>query len=251
MNEEHRARLRGSSVSAVAQFKGHENSIGFLPIKTCPGATHGDGGCTDVCYARHGRSRMPTVREQLQRNTQILLSYCEQENERHLTNDLLRLVDRAAEQHRRRKAIEARSQTALYRQLKARGPLFRFQWAGDLVDETHARAIRTTCEKRPDTTCWLYTRSFHLLEHLGPPPSNLVVWLSMDAINEAEARAARRRYRWTRVARMQIEPIGLVCPKYTGLPTEQACARCGICYDSTATSITFPIKHATTTAAAA
>jgi hypothetical protein len=251
MNEIRRARLRGSSVSAVAQFKGHENSVGFLPIKTCPGATKGTGGCTDVCYARHGRSRMPTVKQQLERNTRILLAHCEQENERELTSDLLRLIDRAAEQFRRRKTIEAEVRTPLFRQLHTRGSLFRFQWAGDLVDATHARAIRATCEKRPDTTCWLYTRSFHLLEHLGPPPSNLVVWLSMDEVNEAQARSTNHRYRWTKIARMQTEPIGLVCPKYTGLPTEQACARCGICYHSTATSITFPIKHATTATAAA
>ena len=244
-------RLEASSVSAVAQFKGHENSIGFLPLETCPGATHGTGGCADVCYARHGRSRMPTVKQRLQRNTALLNGYCNEGDERGLTSDLLRLIDRATKQFKRRKQIEAREQTTLYRQLRTRGSIFRFQWAGDLISEPHARAVRTACEKRPATTCWLYTRSFHLLEQLRPAPGNLTVWLSTDTINEVEARAAKRQHRWTKTARMQEDRSGLLCPKYTGLPTQQACARCGICYDSTATSITFPIKHAATAAVAA
>jgi hypothetical protein len=241
--------LTSSSVSAVAQFEGHENSIGFLPITTCPGATNGKGGCADICYARHGRGRFPTVRDKLQQNTETLLGYCSREDERGLTNDLLRLMDRSAKQYKRRRAVEARAQTPLYRQLRTRGPLFRFQWAGDLVDETHARATRVACEKRPCVTCWLYTRSLDLLGSLGPPPHNLTVWLSLDAINETEARTAKRRYPWARIARMRLERTGLVCPKYVDLPTEQACSRCGICYDSTVTSITFPVTHKPTQAA--
>jgi len=235
--------LEASYDSAVSQFRNHCNAVGFLPILSCPAATWGKGGCGPVCYARHGRGQMPAVVRRLTRNTHVLMTLCRRGDVKGLIREFLRLMDQAEQQHDRRLGKEAQKpHSPRYRHLKLRGPLFRFQWAGDLIHPVHARAIRASCGKRSQQTCWLYTRSFHLLEHLEPVPANLTVWLSEDVQNTRKAQEAHRRFPWTRIAHMKEGQAGIVCPKYRYLETAQACARCGICFDSTAPEIVFPIK---------
>ena len=233
--------LEASYDSAVGQFPDHRNSVGFLPHTTCPGATWEKGGCATVCYARNGRGRMPTVLNRLMRNTAVLLDYCLRDDTDGLTEEFLLLLDAAHAQYERRLRSETRKGTNLCRQLRHRGSLFRFQWAGDLAHAVHAQAVRDACQERPEITSWLYTRSFHLVKHLEPKPTNLTVWLSSDDQNERQALNAHRRFPWTRLAYMTTNAeVGIVCPKYRYLPTERACARCGICFQSTATEISFP-----------
>ena len=237
------ASLEASYDSAVGQFSNHLNSVGFLPHTTCPGATWRKGGCATICYARNGRGRMPSVVRRLMRNTAVLLDHCLRGDVDGLTEEFVLLLDAAHVQYERRVENESRKGTTLYRQLLLRRSLFRFQWAGDLAHSVHARAVRQACRVRPEITCWLYTRSFQLLGHLEPKPRNLAVWLSADEQNDRQARAAHRRFRWTRTAHMKDKETGIVCPKYRYLPTERACARCGICFQSTATEIVFPIHN--------
>ena len=171
--------LEASYDSAVAQFRNHQNSVGFLPVYTCPGATWGATGCGPLCYARHGRGQMTSTIERLARNTAVLIDHCRRGDVKGLTSEFLFLLDHVERQYQNRLARESGDpQSRLYRLLRQRGPLFRFHWAGDFLHEVHARAIRSACERRPHIQCWAYTRSFHLLSALRPLPGNLRLWLS-------------------------------------------------------------------------
>ena len=234
--------------SAVSQFHNHQNSVGFLPLYSCPGATMEAGGCAMLCYARHGRSRMISVEERLMRNTHILFSYCRKQDVNGLADEFVFLMDMAQRQHESKMAREAKDKSSkIYRLMKLRGPLFRFHWSGDFVHPTHALAVRLACERRPEVRSWTYTRSFHLLDYLYPPPRNFRLLISLDGVNEKEALEARRRYPWVGLAHMgNVRLNGFVsCPKdiNQGCDVEGACARCGLCYTSKSGNIHFKIKR--------
>ena len=60
--------IAASSASKIAQFKGHKNSVGFMPVQTCPFATN---ACKNVCYVEQ-TFRYPAVKTALSNNTKAL-----------------------------------------------------------------------------------------------------------------------------------------------------------------------------------
>ena len=224
--------IQASCDSAVAQFPGHLNSVGFLALFTCPGAT---AQCATVCYSEGGQSGMPVAKDLRARNTQVLLDLCRKGAVRQLSDQLGHLMDRAHAQYERR-LQRATGREARHLQ---RGSLFRHNWSGDLLDATHAKAVVRAVAARPHISSWLYTRSFHLLEYLQPPPPNLTVWISEDEGNRKQAEKMGRRYPWALRASMVTEADAgdLVCPKLRYRPGartpvlsyQHACATCQIC----------------------
>ena len=246
--------LEASNDSAVSQFSGHMNAVGFLPLATCPGATHDKKGCVTDCYGRNGRSVGGAVTGRLARNTHALFRMCSRGAVRKLTDEFLLLMDRANAQYERKLA---RANTSEAKHLR-RGSLFRWNWNGDIAHPVQASAIRRATEARPQTQCWVYLRSFHLLEYLSPPPPNLSVWLSSDPVNSRAAKAAVKKYPWARLAELERDEDaktedGVVCPKLRYRPgadtpvldSPGACARCRICPSPSEKvgRVIFPVKH--------
>jgi len=240
--------IQASCDAAVAQFPGHLNSVGFLALFTCPGATP---ACAKCCYTEGGQSGMPVAKDLRARNTHVLLELCRKGAVRQLAEQLGRLMDLAHAQYERR-LQRATGREARHLQ---RGSLFRHNWSGDLLDATHAKAVVRAVAERPHISSWLYTRSFHLLEHFDSPPPNLTVWISEDEANLKEAARMGRRFPWALRASMvtQAEPGDLVCPKLRYRPGapgpvlsyQHACATCQICIKPSAkvSRIVFPVHR--------
>ncbi len=238
--------LSPSQDSAVGQFRNHFNSVGFMPVYSCPGATRGKGGCVHLCYAVHGRGNGTAVQAKLSRNTNTLFHYCRKQDAEGLAEEFVFLVDASTRQYERRLARTAKGEKGVeYRRLRKRGSIFRFQWAGDLIHPTHAIAMRMAAERRPDVSMWTYTRSFHLLQYPDPKPENLTVFTSMDVQNQEEALAAHEEHPWTKLASMTADqPDGsIICPKYKKHESEGACAKCGMCFTGKAEHVWFPVKR--------
>ena len=100
-------------------------------------------------------------------------------------------------------------------------------------------AVRDSTAMHPDTTAWIYTRSFHLLQFLEPVPSNLTVWLSEDDDNAQMAEGFASEFPWVRRTTLTSEEAVPSTGKY---PVVGACARCKICSHSTADEVHFIAK---------
>ncbi len=124
------------------------------------------------------------------RNTHALLELCRKRAVRKLSDELGRLMDDAHAQYVQRLRCAEGKQ---YRRLR-RGSIFRHNWSGDLIDETHGRAVHRAVSQRPHIASWLYSRSLHLVKHLEPAPSNLTVWISDDGCNQASAERILQRH---------------------------------------------------------
>lgn len=202
-----------------------------IPAKvTCPGKT---AACTSVCYATRCRYCSATVRNHLAR--------------------MYALAKRPDFDHLAVAEIQAQNIR-----------LVRVHSAGDLFSPAYARAWLRVFKRCPDTTFWLYTRSWRvpqfrpILAHMAALP-NVHVWFSADrdtgpprnpprrvrvawlvtAPDEVpgaadlvfrtkkvkEAAAARR----VRTARGSWAPV---CPTETGTPDAAAvtCAGCRKCF---------------------
>ena len=241
--------LEPSGDSAVAQFPDHRNTVGFLPLITCPGATYGPGGCTVDCYGRNGRALGRGCVSRLARNTHVLFRLCTRGAVRKLTDEFLRLMDDAHARYERRIARASRRE---FRHLR-RGSLWRWNWNGDLVHAVQAEALVRATRARPHLQTWIYTRSFEFLDFLDPPPENLVVWLSSDRVNRDRVAEVNQAYPWAKVADLATEEkeSGVICPKLryqNGVPVlanEGACSRCRICTQdlTRVTTVIFPVKR--------
>ena len=221
--------IAASSASKIAQFKGHKNSVGFMPIQTCPFATE---SCTKVCYVEK-TFRYPAVKKVLSKNTEGLFFLdCTVLSPHRLTSQLRGLVWNSLRQRERRLAkLDKFSKE--YKRLKQRGHIFRWQWSGDVVSANHAKAIYTVSQEFPATSFWLYTRSFPYVKHLVGL-DNLHVYLSVDRDNHIQAILTHQNYPTTKLAWMGEGPAEAVtCPATNGrLKGAGACNTCGICYNT-------------------
>ncbi|MFH1568821.1 MAG: hypothetical protein ABIL09_12560 [Gemmatimonadota bacterium] len=233
--------LAASYDIAVGQFPRHLNALGFLAGFTCPGSTP---ACRACCYTQGGRAGLQPALQARARNTHTLLQLCQREDVEALAGEVGRLMDHAYGQYRRR--LQGGGEIRF-----RAGALFRHHWSGDLVDATHAQATYQATARRPELQCWLYTRSFHLLPLLDPPPPNLTVWISQDDDNYHEAEQGARHYPWARRAvlkrRDEVREADRVCTKLREgrrVATAGACARCRICVQPSAQEnrLIFPIK---------
>ena len=204
--------IAASSASKIAQFKGHKNSVGFMPIQTCPFSTE---SCTKVCYVEQ-TFRYPAVKKALQQNTNILFSLDQTTQTTHrLMAQLRGLVWKSLRQRERRLA-KLDKQSKEYKRLKQRGHIFRWQWSGDVVSASHALAIAMVCKEFPATRFWLYTRSFPYVKHLVGL-DNLHVDLSVDRDNHIQAILTHQNYPTTKLAWMGEGPAEAVtCPATNG-----------------------------------
>jgi len=127
--------------------------------------------------------------------------------------------------------------------LKKRGHIFRHGWSGDIISLDHAEALNIIAHLFPDTSFWLYTRTWWAMGKLTAP--NLDAFLSVDAENSEQMKKVAKKYKHARLAFLTKKPLGLgvVCPATNGkLKTEGACNTCGLCYGGKDYAIEF-IEH--------
>ena len=234
--------IRASLDSKVGQFKGHKNSVGFLAGYSCSWMTP---FCYGECYTERGQAGMDTAYQFRARNTWALFAHLLAGDCEGLTQSFSTLIQKSVDQYHRRlaKTEDAKERRAL----ESAGSMWRWMWSGDLVDATHAMAVRDSTAMHPDTTAWIYTRSFHLLQFLEPVPSNLTVWLSEDDDNAQMAEGFASEFPWARRTTLTSEEAvpstGIICPENVGkYPVVGACARCKICSHSTADEVHFIAK---------
>lgn len=81
---------------------------------------------------------------------------------------------------------------------------FRWHVSGDIFSETYAKFIAQVCKASPDTTFWIYTRSFPWVHHITGI-DNLTVNLSGDVDNIAECESTTNNNPGTRVCYMSTD----------------------------------------------
>jgi hypothetical protein len=214
--------------------KNHYNTFGLnfgLPENggTCPRATSGPGGCLGLktedgkvatCYMAKLVKAWKTVREALQRNTDLLLGKTEDE----MVTLLLDMVDRFVKQH-------------------AQGnPCFRLHYSGDFFSPEYAAAWRTVVQARPLVKFWVYSRCFEYAP-LFAGQANVTFFLSVDPVNYEEGKrvhAGLLAFSNIGMAWMGNQPPTgeyrwVVCPETSGrLPNKAdrgACGSCRLCVD--------------------
>ena len=237
--------MKGSDNSKVRMFKGHLNSTGHMVGKDhgCPEATTGAKGCSDVCYADATANQYPSVKDKLT-EAYLQLKGCETTEQFYAV--IQPTVQRSYDQYLRRlkrKDIDPKE----LRRLKQRGHIFRHHWAGDILSVQHAEAIGQIAKDYPDTSFWIYTRTWWAvgaMRHL----KNLAVYLSVDDVNESMMLKLRQEMPDVGLAllkeegdktdkklwRNQHERTIVTCPATNGkLKSDGACVTCGACFNST------------------
>lgn len=126
---------------------------------------------------------------------------------------------------------------------------FRIHWDGDFFSRSYAYAWGDVIRAFPQVTFWVYTRSFtgpvNVVDIIADIP-NLVVYLSADPVNIAEANRVASIYPTVRIATVAdtfahakatlVDPDRKTypCPENVGSipmisPKGSACIRCGVC----------------------
>ena len=237
--------IKASSDSKVRQFKTHKNSVGHTAISGCPEPTEGDGGCVSVCYADKLANFRPSVDALLNHNHRLLRGAKDKEEIKKLLRPTI--SNSEAQYERRASRLEGHD----HRMLTRRGHIFRYQWSGDVITIEHAKAIRELGYEFPDTTFWLYTRTWWAVKALLGA-KNVIVNLSVDPVNEKIMHSVWRglyRHKNLRISWMASTNasdaldtlpkwIGntrkaLLCPENIHkLEVEGACHKCGLCLHS-------------------
>jgi hypothetical protein len=157
--------------------KNHKNTFGLKTGKperggTCPGATGGDEGCEDVCYACT--------------TSRIYKNY--QKVEDHNTNIILK-ADYPL-------MVEIIRNTVLKFLLGGGNTkqFFRLHMGGDFFNEVYARAWAHVMKEWPNTRFWGYTRSLFAIPILAEV-KNLSIYLSCDPVNIKQVLKAYEPYR--------------------------------------------------------
>jgi len=235
--------IKASCDSKVRQFATHKNSVGHTAIGGCAEPTDGEGGCIPVCYADKLANFRPNVNALLEHN----LSLIKKAKGKEEIKKLLRPpIQNSEDQYNRRASrLEGREHKSLTR----RGHIFRYQWSGDVISIEHAKAIREAADDFPDTTFWIYTRTWWAVKVLLGA-KNLIVNLSVDPVNEKIMHSIWKglhRYKNLRNTWMASTDASqaldtapswmgtshrslVICPENTKkLELEGACHRCGLC----------------------
>jgi hypothetical protein len=169
-----------NAVTATGNAKG-SNSFG-LPSGTafsCPGAT---SFCERICYAGKLEKVYTGVKNVLMHNWD-LLNGASVERMAGLLSDMI--AEFVAETDK----MNAKGAKASYD--------FRIHWDGDFFSRDYAEAWADTVKAFPNVTFWVYTRSFsgpvQVVDILAGIP-NLVLYLSADPVNIAEANNVASQY---------------------------------------------------------
>lgn len=210
---------------------------------SCPGAT---GVCENVCYAGKLERLFPAMRARLMDNWNALQNASYLNMVSMLSSMLV--------------AFEANCDK------KGAAKYFRIHHDGDFFSRDYAAAWNTVISLFPNTTFWLYTRSFtpamNVIDILATPNhANLSMYLSVDTDNEEFAADIIRDFPHVRIAALAdtfadaaevIEGIrgtdkpGAKCPELTKqiplISTKGgACFACNLCPKGKA-DIRFAVK---------
>jgi hypothetical protein len=222
-------------VSPNGKTAAGKNAFG-LPSGTefsCPGAT---SFCERICYAGKLEKVYKGVKAILLDNWNLLKDADVATMARLLTHMISEFVAETDKQ-------VAKGKTPTYD--------FRIHWDGDFFSRDYATAWAAVIREFPQVTFWAYTRSFigpvQVVDILAGIP-NLVLYLSADPVNIAEANAVAAQYKAQNVLiatvadtfREARETIldntrkGYNCPendRRVPLISEKgsACIRCGVC----------------------
>jgi hypothetical protein len=152
------------------------NTFGLYPGPagdgTCPSATSGEGGCSQIrtgrklptCYVFNTINAYPAVGPALLHNTNLLRTAD------HTTKVAL-LTAEFARFHR----IESKQDDPKM--------FYRLHWSGDIFDQPYATALSEAMRAFPDITFWNYTRSFAQGVWMANNTPNLIQYLSLDIVN--------------------------------------------------------------------
>lgn len=169
-----------NAVTAGGNAKG-ANSFG-LPSGvafSCPGAT---SFCEKICYAGKLEKVYSGVKNILVNNWNLL-------KDADIATMTNLLSDMVAE-------FVAETDKQVSKGVKASYD-FRIHWDGDFFSREYADAWATVIENYPQVTFWVYTRSFtgpvQVIDILAGIP-NLVLYLSADPVNIAEANEVASNY---------------------------------------------------------
>lgn len=154
--------------------KSQRNTFGLLPgpSGTCPGATIGCGGCSQIqpgrklptCYVFNIMAIYKAVGPILQHNTNLLKSASQE--------DRITILKQEFERFEKHELKQQNPQ-----------PFYRLHWSGDVYDSDYADALIEAMRAFPKVTFWNYTRSLDLAVELADNVPNLVQYLSLDTIN--------------------------------------------------------------------
>lgn len=155
-------------------WPGQKNTYGLMPgpAGTCPGATVGCGGCSQIragrklptCYVFNVMAAYRAVGPALQHNTTLLKTSNHDDRVQLLTQEFERF----------RKSELKRPAPKLF---------YRLHWSGDVYDDDYADSLIEAMLQFPDVTFWNYTRSLDLAPELADNVPNLEQYMSLDAIN--------------------------------------------------------------------
>lgn len=143
------------------------NALSLVAVDDCPGSTN---ACRAACYVAGLEDAAPDVAKRYQQNSKTLRRILAGDNGSSL--DWAELL-------------------AAWISDNARGG-FRWHVSGDVFSELHAHWIAQVARRSSDVVHWIYTRSFAWIGVLADSP--VVVNISADRDNEAEARAVANRY---------------------------------------------------------
>jgi|TARA_R110002020_G_scaffold140728_2_gene312418 hypothetical protein len=166
----------------------------------------------DNCYAASLERFLPTVRNALEHNWQVI------EPHLHSYAKLVELLN---------PIIEESVSQKLKRNVPPEKWTFRWFWDGEIPSAAFAKAMSVLARKHPLVKFWVYTRNFDVVKHLKA--ENLYVYLSTDIDNWEWAKETKKSNRnvmyafngltWAdtqQVAELCEEPKGLRCPELTG-----------------------------------
>lgn len=171
------ATLKPSHDRKVAFRPGQLNNFGLLPGRdgTCPGATQGPGGCSNipagrklkVCYVYGLMHAYKGVAAVLAHNTFLMKNATQEE-----MHDLL------CAEFARFDAAERRKEEPHFK--------YRFHWSGDFFSMDYATAAVRAMSSYPHIRFWTYTRNFQdgdAVVRKLVSAENLSLYLSLDPDN--------------------------------------------------------------------
>lgn len=159
------------------------NAFSLVQVADCPGAT---AICKKDCYVNRLEEAEPEVHAKY----------------RHNSSEIRKMLDGGLG-HR----IDVAEVFASWIKVNARHG-FRWHVSGDVFSGEYAAFIAHVCTRAPEVPFWLYTRTFNFLTPLVLVTfgsGNLVVNLSADADNYAEAMAVSKFYRGLRICYMTVD----------------------------------------------
>lgn len=163
------------SKNTKVNMGGGANSFGTLPGSenggTCPGATHGEGGCcstpngrtTQLCYVNKLMRIYRNVEPRLRENTNKIVGKSYEEK--------LELFNNTIEEFKSNNTKDKW--------------FFRCYWSGDMEDESTAMALVAMAKQQPEVMFWAYTRTYWFAHHFKGL-KNYALYLSIDPVNKAK-----------------------------------------------------------------